>query len=80
MEHIICRHKPSEIECMQLIKRNYVLDWNDHIGSRRATSSRAVTEATNPRRRSEKTLLERKTYQFWGDVWQKYTAAVGIMD
>ena len=57
-----------------------VLDWNDHIGSRRATSSRAVTEATNPRRRSEKTLLERKTYQFWGDVWQKYTAAVGIMD
>ena len=51
-----------------------VLDWNDHVTSRRMTSTKHQLDQRNPRRQSVIRRLEDKKYCFWGTVWQEYTA------
>ena len=51
-----------------------ILDRNDHINSRRVTSTKHQLDQRNPRRQSVIRRLEDKKYCFWGTVWQDYTA------
>ena len=51
-----------------------VLDWNDHVNSRRVTSTKHQLDQRNPRRQSVIRRLEDKKYCFGGTVWQEYTA------
>ena len=51
-----------------------VLDWNDHVNSRRVTSTKHQLDPRTPRRHSVIRRLEDKKYCFWGTVWQEYTA------
>ena len=51
-----------------------ILDWNDHINSRRVTSTKLVTDARKPRRQSLVKVMERKRFRFWARVWGEYTA------
>ena len=51
-----------------------VLDWNDHVNSRRVTSTKHQLDQRNPRRQSVIRRLEDKKYCFWGTVWHEYTA------
>ena len=51
-----------------------VLDWNDHVNSRRVTSTKHQLDQRNPRRQSVIRRLKDKKYCFGGTVWQEYTA------
>ena len=51
-----------------------VLDRNDHINSRRVTSTKHQIDPRNPRHQNLIRRLEDKKYCFGGTVWQEYTA------
>ena len=51
-----------------------VLDLNNHVNSRRVTSTKHQLDQRNPHRQSVIRRLEDRKYCFGGTVWQEYTA------
>ena len=51
-----------------------VLEWNENINTRAATSVRRVLDSRNPRKQSESRVLKRKQFGFWGAVWEEFAS------
>ena len=49
-----------------------VLDWDENINTRVATSTRRVQDSRNPRRQSESRVLKRKQFGFWEEFASIY--------
>ena len=51
-----------------------VLDWNENINTREATSTRCVQDSRSPHRQSESRVLKWKQFGFWGAVWEEFAS------
>lgn len=48
-----------------------ILDWNEHV-NRPFTSTKNIQDAKNPRRQLEIKVLQRKCYNMWSEIWEKF--------